>query len=80
MEKVLTLNNEIEAQLLSSLLKEAGVPHYMHSYHDSAYDGIFQVQFGWGHVESEPEYAEEIKDIYNSMKNTGSAEEGPEPE
>jgi DNA-binding NarL/FixJ family response regulator len=59
-KKILVVDNAIEAQLLDSVLTERNIPHRMRSYHDTAYDGIFQVQKGWGHVEAPPEYEEEI--------------------
>lgn len=52
--KVATLDHEIEAQLLESILNERDIPHRMRSYHDTAYDGLFQTQKGWGIV-SAPE-------------------------
>ncbi len=65
--KILILNNEIEAKLLSGLLAEKGIPHFIRSYHDSVYDGLWQCQAGWGHIEAPAEYGEEIISIYNAM-------------
>jgi hypothetical protein len=59
-KKVLVIDNAIEAQLMDSVLTERNIPHRMRSYHDTAYDGIYQVQKGWGHVEAPVEYHEEI--------------------
>ena len=59
-EKIVVLDNEIEAQLMDSILTERNIPHRMRSYHDSAYDGIFQAQKGWGHIEAPLRYKEEI--------------------
>ena len=44
--KIVILENEIEAGLMDSILTERGIPHRLKSYHDTAYDGIFQVQKG----------------------------------
>ncbi len=66
-KKIIELKNDIEAQLISSILDEREIPHHMHSYHDSAYDGIFQVQLGWGHIEAPEEYREEIEKIYYDL-------------
>ncbi|UZQ81926.1 DUF2007 domain-containing protein [Thermoanaerobacter sp. RKWS2] len=46
--KILVLENEIEAKLLEGILKEKGIPHFIRSYHDTAYDGLFQTVTGWG--------------------------------
>jgi len=62
------LNNEIEARLLSSLLDEEGIPHFLRSYHDSAYDGIFQAQLGWGHVEADPRHHDRIVELLDDMR------------
>jgi hypothetical protein len=66
-KKILILENEIEAQLLDSVLNERGIPHRIRSYHDSAYDGIYQAQKGWGRVEAPPSYQEEITSIYRDL-------------
>jgi len=69
--KILVLENEMEAQRLDSILEQEGIPHVVRSYHDSVYDGIFQSQRGWGHLEAPEEYAEKISEIYEKMKNEG---------
>jgi hypothetical protein len=40
--KVDILENEIEAQLLDSILNERNIPHHIQSYYDTAFDGLFQ--------------------------------------
>ncbi len=66
-KKILTLENEIEARLLDSVLNERNIPHRIRSYYDSAYDGIFQTQKGWGAVLAPPQYQEEIELIYRDL-------------
>ena len=44
--------NEIEAMLLDEILTEKHIPHMIRSYHDSAYDGLWQTPTGWGHLEA----------------------------
>jgi hypothetical protein len=65
--KILILYNEIEANLLEGLLKERGIPHVIRSYHDSAYDGLWQTQSGWGQLDAPEEFREEILEIYKDM-------------
>lgn len=72
--KILVFNNEIEAELLDGILTERNIPHLIRSYHDSAMDGLWQTQSGWGHLEAPEEYKEEIILIYNEM----SRQEMPE--
>ena len=66
-KRIVVLENEIEARLMDSILTERGIPHRMKSYHDTAYDGIFQVQKGWGHVEAPEKYREEIIAIQQEL-------------
>ncbi|MCX6325656.1 MAG: hypothetical protein NT144_03230 [Bacteroidia bacterium] len=67
--KILIFNNEIEAMLLVEILMDKAIPHLIRSYHDSAYDGLWQTQSGWGHIEAPEEYREEILQIYNEMSH-----------
>ena len=55
--KILVFKNEIEAMLLDEILTEKQIPHMIRSYHDSAYDGLWQTQSGWGHIEAPEEYS-----------------------
>ena len=66
--KAVTLDNEIEAGLLESILKERDIPHLMRSYHDTAYDGLYQTQKGWGVVNAPESYREEIKEILSDLR------------
>ena len=65
--KIVVLKNEIEANIIGSVLKEKNIPHIIMSYHDSAYDGIFQLQKGWGYIEAPPEYKDRILKIYRDI-------------
>ena len=69
LKKILVLNNEVEARLLEAVLKEQQIPHLMRSYHDRAYDGLWQQQQGWGHVEASEDYREQILEIYADLRN-----------
>jgi hypothetical protein len=68
--KILMFQNEIEAMLLDEILTDKKIPHLIRSYHDSAYDGLWQSQSGWGHLEAPEEFREEILNIYNEMSQT----------
>ncbi|MBI5011196.1 MAG: hypothetical protein HZB98_16410 [Bacteroidia bacterium] len=65
--KILSLDNEFQAMLLDDILKERNIPHIIRSYHDSAYDGLWQTQSGWGQIDAPEEYLDEILDIFNNM-------------
>ncbi|NQU03555.1 MAG: hypothetical protein HQ589_05345 [Syntrophaceae bacterium] len=76
---VATLDNHFEAQLLESVLRERELPHLMRSYHDTAFDGLFQTQKGWGHVSVPQEYADEIGRILADLRESdGSVVVEPE--
>ncbi len=53
MKKILSLSSEIEAFRIQEILKSNEIPHLVRSFHDSAYDGIFQNQYGWGVLEAD---------------------------
>jgi hypothetical protein len=78
--KVLVLQNESEARLLDAVLKERAIPHLMRTYHDRAYDGLWQAQYGWGHVEAPVSRHREIREIYEDLSSrppeSGGAEGG----
>ncbi len=77
--KVAAIESGIEAQLLGSILTERNIPHRMRSYYDTAYDGLFQVQKGWGFVSAPESFKEEIREIISDLrKYQASIEESPE--
>ncbi len=54
--------NEPEANAIKSILEENGIPAEIQSFHDTAYDGLFQVQYGWGVIRvSEDDFVEAEK-------------------
>lgn len=67
--KILVLNNEVEATLFDQILQDRNIPFLIRSFHDSAYDGLWQNQAGWGHLMAPPEYKEEILRLYSEMLN-----------
>lgn len=66
--RIASLENEVEAGLLDSILTERNVPHIIRSYHDLVYDGIFQTARGWGYVGSLEPYRQEILDILSDIR------------
>lgn len=48
----------------------------MRSYHDSAFDGLFQAHGRWGHVEAPLEFKDEIISVVNALCNQPAAEDG----
>ena len=72
-KKILTIENEIEARLLKELLDEAEIPYVLKSYYDSALDGLYQTQRGWGHIEAPGKYEKDILGIYYGAINTNDS-------
>jgi hypothetical protein len=73
----LLLQNESEASLLHGILEEDGVPHMIRSYHDRAYDGLWQMQEGWGYVETAARFASGVRTLLEVLrKNRSSSELG----
>jgi hypothetical protein len=68
-EKIAIIGNLIEAQLLESILKENQISFRIRSFHDTAYDGLFQLQKGWGELYGLLEQRDEILDILNSIRS-----------
>ena len=75
-KKVATLENEIEARLLDSVLIERNIPHLIMSYYDTAYDGLYQTQKGWGYVSAPAAYLEEIREIIASVRKKANLPDG----
>ncbi|MCF8027171.1 MAG: hypothetical protein K9K81_02305 [Desulfobacteraceae bacterium] len=67
-KRVTALENPFEAQLLESILKERAIPHRMRSHHDTAYDGLFQMQKGWGEVFAPEPQHDEIIEILEQIR------------
>jgi hypothetical protein len=72
-KKILTIENEIEARLLKKFLDEAEIPYVLKSYYDSALDGLYQTQRGWGHIEAPEKYEKDILGIYYGAINTNDS-------
>jgi len=70
--KIAILDNEVEARLIESILKEREIPHMLRSYHDTAYDGLFQTQKGWGEIRASESYEEEILAIIDEVRETAA--------
>lgn len=66
--KIAVLDNEIEARLVDSILTQNSIPHVMTSHHDTAYDGLYQLHSGWGHIEAPETYRDEILEIIEEVR------------
>ena len=78
LEKIAVLDSEVQAELVDSVLTERDIPHLMRSYHDSAYDGIFQTHGVWGHVEAPAAFKDDILAVIEDIKRQASSSAGPD--
>ena len=67
--KIAALENTIEAQLIGSILSEKNMPHRIRSFHDTAYDGLFQFQKGWGELYAPLKFKGEILEIIEIVRS-----------
>jgi hypothetical protein len=66
--KIVVLDSEVESRLVCSILDDRDIPYFTKSYHDTAYDGLFQVQKGWGEICAPAEYQKEILEIISDLR------------
>jgi hypothetical protein len=78
LEKIAVLDNEVQAELVDSVLEERGIPHLLQCYHDSALDGIYQARAGWGHIEAPGDSRDEILAVIEDLKRQASSATAPE--
>lgn len=65
----ITLDNEFEADVLVSMFEQEKIPHSVVSHHSSAYDGLFQMTLGWGHLEIPEEYRQKSEALLEDYRN-----------
>ncbi len=70
--KVAVLEDIIEAQVVVSILEEKKIPHRVRSFHDTAYDGLFQVQKGWGEIHAPQACESDIVEIIDDIRTQNS--------
>jgi hypothetical protein len=66
--KVVTLENNHEADLMDAILNEKNIPHHIESYYDTAFDGLYQTQKGWGRLSAPKYYHKEIMEIISELR------------
>ena len=71
--QVAILESMIEAQLMGSVLSEHQIPHRIRSYYDTAYDGLFQIQKGWGEIRAPIPFKDQILEVLDHIRAAGSS-------
>ena len=64
------LDNEFEADGFSAMLADEAIPYTLVSHHSLAYDGLFQMTMGWGHIELPEEYREKAAELFKNYKES----------
>lgn len=78
--KVGTVENRFEGDRISQALQEAGIPFLIKSFLDTAYDGLYIPQKGWGVVRVPEKKSEEAKRLIYEVKKTFVKEENNDDE
>jgi hypothetical protein len=74
MKNLIKPENDAEANVIKSILEENGIISEIQSFHDTAYDGLFQSQYGWGVIRVSEEDFEEAQRIIQEWKDASPEE------
>jgi len=66
---IAVLEDTFEAQLVETALQDRAIPHRIRSFHDTAYDGLYQVQKGWGEVQAPESFREIVLETIDNIRN-----------
>jgi len=66
--KVYTLKDRFEADLIKMELEKEGIPVLIRYFKDTAYDGIYIPQKGWGEVRVPEKKKERAKEIIDTLE------------
>jgi len=69
MKNLIKPENEAEANVIKSILEEHGIYAEIKSFRDTAYDGLFQSQYGWGLIRVSERDFSEAQRIVEEWKN-----------
>ncbi len=67
--RIAGIENAVEAQVISSFLDQYEIPHRLRSFHDTAYDGLFQLQKGWGDIYAPAEFRQQIVEALADLRS-----------
>jgi len=72
------VENQFEGDRISQTLKEAEIPFLIKSFLDTAYDGLYVPQKGWGAVMVPERFREEAERMISEVKKSFQREEKDE--
>lgn len=64
------LDNEFEADVIAALFDEEKIPYTIVNHYSLAYDGLFQMTLGWGHLEIPVDYQERAVELIRKYKDS----------
>jgi hypothetical protein len=76
--KIGTVENRFEGDRVSQTLQEAKIPFLIKTFLDTAYDGLYLPQKGWGVVMVPKHFEEEAERIISEVKRSFNKEERDE--
>ena len=72
------IESQFEGDRVSAALTEASIPFLIKSFHDTAYDGLYVFQKGWGAILVPGEFQERaeglVEEVKRSFKEEGQDE------
>ena len=74
MINLLQPENDVEAAAIKQLLEDHGITVKVVSYHDTAYDGLFQSQYGWGVIKVSEADVPAAKQLIQEWKDAAPSE------
>ena len=69
MKDLIKPENATEADVIKKILEENGITAEIKSFYDTAYDGLFQAQYGWGLIRVSDSDYHEAKRIIEDWKS-----------
>ena len=69
-----TLANRFEGDLLLQALNQEQIPVLLRTYEETAYDGLFVPQKGWGDLLVPDDYREEARDLIRGILKSADQE------
>ncbi len=68
--KILTLNNQFEAERMEEILIDKEIPYAIIPFNDSSWGGLMNVGKGWGYLEAPEQYRDQVEAIYQMVSAT----------
>jgi len=65
--KIITVENQFESDVVSDALRKESIPLLVRTFQDTAYNGIYVAQKGWGVIMVPEEFKEKAKAIANAV-------------